>query len=498
MSSLFRQLIFPAREVNHFWIWVAGVLAMTIVFAFGTIYYPVPTNVFFAGLLLCAIIFFRLDVGILASIFFFFILFRLDLLILPKGQRYEEIIYIGSSALVVITYLVWQLRKFSKLSVGAGHNPISILLIFFIFWAAITLFWTTNLAHGFNMLFSMSINLLLVHMLCVFVQTPRSISSLLKLLTVLGAILGLLTITSKWYLYEYTFGYDNTPYNLIMAIGGDNLSLNSDNMRAGGFAPANHAAFGLNIFIFAILSSVFHSDTLKKKTGYLFIVMILIISLVLTGSKGGFGSMIIGMAFVLLTNPTIKDHRISWNIFFSFVIIVSIICALMMGEGRLSEAAKSGATSDMTNRSLSARITIWKNGFKESGDNLSLIVGYGLGASAKKAAILPHMHSFYFSTILDLGIIGMSLYLSIIFYAMKNLRQCIRSTSSRYIKNLLSCLAGALVSALINGLVMSEFTFPFFWILLGLIVAITTKSNYIDHKSFFSHEQLEDRGKICI
>lgn len=493
MLAKFEQIVFPLREEKHFWTWATCISILTIFFAFGTIFYPILSIVFFVGLLLCMIIFVKMEIGILASIFLYFILFRLVLLIFPQDRGYAEVIYIGSSIPVIITYLLWQLRKLSGLEKGSGDSKIIILLIFFIFWATVTLSWTDNPGHGLNLLYSMVINLFIVHMLSHFIQSRSNVYRLARFLAFFGAFLGLITVTSKWYLYEYTFGFDNTPYLLIMSVGADNLGMNvdMDNMRAGGFAPPNHAAFGLNIFLFAVISGVFNADSFYKKVAYLLVTIILIISLVLTGSKGGVGSMLVGLALVLFTNPAIKGRRLSWSILFGFVIIFSIICALMLGEGRLSESAKNRQASEMTNRSFSTRIEIWKRGFKESGNNLSLIYGYGLGASQAKAEILPHMHSFYFSTILDLGLIGMALFFCIIYYTFKKLRQCIKSTPSRYLKNLLSCFSGALVAALINGLVMAEFNFPFFWLLLGFILAVTTKSHYFETNNLKTNKSNE-------
>ncbi|PIE59440.1 MAG: hypothetical protein CSA32_03555 [Desulfobulbus propionicus] len=490
--TTFRQTMSPTRDVHYFWIWMSCIVLLTALLAVGTIGFPISVIVFLTGLLLCTVIFFKLEFGILASIFFFFLLFRLDLLAFPSGQKFAEVIYAGSSGLIVVTFLVWQFRKAARLEAGTGHNPLNILFFFFISWACITLLWSKNLNHGLNMLFSMGINLLLVQMLCVLVQSQQDIYSLLRFLIVLGLILSLTTIGSKWYLYEYEyrFTFSDIDWRLIMAVGGDNLALNlnMDNMRAAGFAPANHAAFGLNIFIFTVIAAVFNARTMLKKGLYLLLVMLMIISLILTGSKGGVGSMLIGLAVILLANPAIRGSRISWNILFGVVIICSIIIALMLGEGRLSEAARSGQSSEMTNRSLSARVDIWKRGFEESDNSLSLFFGYGLGTSAEKAKTLPHMHSFYFSAILDLGIIGLALYLGIILYIAKLLITCIRTTPSRYMKNFLSCFSGALVASLINGLVMAEFCFPFFWILLGVILAVTTRLRAVE--SVTSHGRL--------
>lgn len=476
MLADFKDIVLPEREIEHFGVWVAGIVIATLVFALGTIYYPVLSNVFFVGILAGALIFFNVDMGILVSIFFFFLLFRLELHFPARVKDYVEVIYIGSSALVLATYLLWQLRKFSGLENRSGHNPVNALILFFIFWGVVSLSWTGNIHHGINLLFTMTVNLIVVYLLSVFIQTRKDVKVLFKFIAAISAVLTITTVFSKWYLVEYSYEIEKTSAKLIWAIGGDTFGVNPDNMRAAGFAPANHAAFALNIFLFSILPFVFHHRNAIKKIKYILVVIVLVISMVLSGSKGGFGSMLLGLGFVLLTNPGIKGYRVAWCIFFGGLIIFSIAFALALGEERIKESAKGGASSKITSRSFSSRFAVWKRGFSESDNNFSLVYGYGMGASASMAKSLPHMHSFYFSALLDMGIVGLALYLSIILCTGVRLLKCILSTRDTYMKNLLSCLSGALVAAVINGLVMAEFSFPFFWILLGLVIAVTNRS----------------------
>jgi len=460
--------------------WTWWIFILTSLFAFGLIIVPIWAVIFFAVSLIVILIFFKLNIAILTSIFLFFLFFRIELIFPSQTKIYAEYIYGGSSVVILIPYILWLFRRAAGLDSRSSKNYLNKVTVVFILWGALSLIWTEDIIHGINLCFSMLINLMIIQILTVYIQSKKDINALFTFLLVAGCILGTITLFSKWYIYLYSIDLKVHDISFIASFGGDNLGPNPDIIRAAGFAPANHAAFGLNIFVFITLSFIFQTEGIRKKIKYILVFFLLIICLVLTGSKAGLLSMIIGLYFTLLINPFGKMKRIRWYFFMTFLLILSLLLMFLLGEGRIVESARGGESSELAYRSLSSRLEIWKRGFEDFDNILYLIFGYGLGSSAARAEILPHMHSFYFSALLDLGIVGLVLYISIILKVIIELYKNISLVESIHFKNLLICLLGALITCTIQGTVYAEFNFPFFWILLGLITSITSKLMYFE------------------
>ncbi len=314
-----------------------------------------------------------------------------------------------------------------------------------------------------------------------YIKSKEDLYKLLKFFFILGCVAGFFTFCSKFYTYVYEIDILE-GVRLAFNFGGDS-TVAKERIRASGFAPYGKVAFALNFFIFVTLSFVFWAKKSREKIFYTFVLSFLIITLILTGSKSGFGSFMVGISLALLFNPFIKHKRIRWTSIIAFLIIFGFIFVYVSfkGEGRI---VKSVAGGEMATSSATSRLEIWKIGIKEYCGTYGL--GFGVGTSASYAAEgnLPHMHNFFLSALFDLGIFGFALFVIIILRVLHELYKQIMYNQSKYIKNILSCLFGSFITAMIQGLTISEFDFTFFWIIIGVIVAITTKANLM-----VNHEQ---------
>jgi hypothetical protein len=211
----------------------------------------------------------------------------------------------------------------------------------------------------------------------------------------------------------------------------------------------------------------------REKIIYAVATSFLITCQLLTNSKGGIGSLVVGLYLALLINPFIKKKKLTWYFIITSLLIVGFMLNfIILGEaGRVAKSLAGG--SKIAAGSLTSRLEIWEIGFREFYKTLGL--GFGAGSSALIIEKLPHAHSFFFSALFDLGLIGFAFFISIILRIILELYRQISLTESMFLKNLLSCLFGALIAAMVQGLTISEYVFNFFWIIIGLIVAITTK-----------------------
>jgi len=447
-----------------------GIFVFTVLLALLLSFMPMFCLIIIVFLIIFLSFYYKLNSGILLSFALFLVFNRFNLHYISAGRDFVEVILVSSFPILII-YSIWLVRRLSKIDDGTCKNYINKLMVLFTIWVALSIFWSKDIIHGLNLSFAMLVNLAIVQLFTVFIKNKEDLHFLLRFLIVLGCILSFVTLTSKWYIYEKRINIQD-GLSFTINLGGE-TSIGSEKIRAGGFAVTDQAAFMLNFFIFLALSFLIWVKERREKVIYAIATYFLITCAMLTNSKGGLGSLIIGLFLALLINPFIKKRKMTWYfIIMSFFIAGFMSNFIILGEvGRVAKSFGSG--SEVAIGSLTSRLEIWEIGFRAFYKTFGL--GFGTGSSAMVAENLPHMHSFYFSALFDLGFIGLTLFIIIILRIILELYRQISLTESMFLKNLLSCLFGALIAATIQGLTISEYTFSFFWIIIGLIVAITTK-----------------------
>lgn len=457
-------------KINFYqWLWICP---FTVLLAFLLIIEPPLSLIIIAFILLFLTISYRLDLGILFSIFLFFLFYRFEIQYVSPTKKFADVLTL-STIPILIVYSMWLFRRFTGADNRTCKNYINKLIIFFTVWGILSLFWTRDVIHGVDMTIEMLINLMIVQLFTVYLSSREDMNILFKFLIGLGCVLGFYTIVSKFYYSPEIIINIHSGFRLAISLGGETFE-GSKAIRAGGFAMSDAAAFALNFFIFIALSFLVGIKEKRKRIISLLVLCYLLLCAVLIGSKGGLGGLVIGLYFALLINPMIKKRRITWYFFITFLLILSIVFnVVILGEGRVTKSFSGGMSSKIALNSLTSRLDIWEIGFKKFYETYG--VGFGIGTSAAEAKTLPHMHSFFFSALFDLGFIGFAFYMGIILKVIVELYKKISASENIFMKNILCCLFGALIAAMIQGSVISEYSFNFFWVIIGVIVAMTTK-----------------------
>jgi len=468
------------RYAFHFGsIWIL-ISILTLIFAFATILDPVLSGLFLLGGILSVLAFLYLDSAILIALILFLLLYRVVFHYQTESKVFVEVIQVGSYMGIIAAYMAWVVRRMAGLENRSFKNYLNKPVGVLIFWSILSLFWTKDILHGIHLCVSLIINLMIIQLIVVLFSDKERVYFGFKFLIIASFFIGIIIFVSKWQLYEFDYPLTGPQLTFVAELGGDNFGPDPDLMRAAGFATANQVAFILNTFIFMVLSFLLQQKSFAKKCLYLLLFFFLLLCLALTGSKGGLLSFVSGICFILLINPVLTMKRIKWCALISLLLVLGVTIVLLLGEGRIVKSIEGGKSAEFATISFSSRIEVWKNGFKEFDNPIDFIFGYGIGSSAAKAEILPNMHSFYFSALLDLGIIGFGLFACIILMVVNNLYQAISLSRSLFFKSMLICLSGALIAAIINGLVMAEFSFHFFWIVIGIIVSLTNRAGFFE------------------
>ena len=134
------------------------------------------------------------------------------------------------------------------------------------------------------------------------------------------------------------------------------------------------------------------------------------------------------------------------------------------------------------------RIERWSKGITMFKENPVFGVGFENWAEADWRMFNSdgaECHNIFIECISELGFAGLAAFLMLIYYTFKNnsdTRALSAGDENRFIFNMAKSLDIALISYLVTGFFVTVLYYPYFWINLGMTVALNTvaKKKYID------------------
>ena len=347
---------------------------------------------------------------------------------------------------------------------GAPRNELNTFMLLLALWAAISLFWTTDTVHGINMLVSLANGLLVLVIFKSLLRTKGQLKNLLHFAFLIGCACVILLTVSYWY-------YGSETIDLI---GDVKLFLVFDNEegRPGGFAPVNHASSILNFFIFVGFSLMYRAGALKRVALSVFILF-MIFGVFFTGSKGGIGSLVLGLGFLITAVPFLR--RRSWYMMpLVFVLILAMLIAvsIITGEGFGEQRTISSAA--VASISIETRLEFWEKGFEYLKSSMG--IGTGVGGFARFIDPWPGAHSFFFSLIFDLGVVGASIFVIMLVRILFLAGKTVLDAADDELKFISWCLIGSLVVFSIHSLVEADYIYFPFWLFLSMLLSVSNLS----------------------
>ena len=414
----------------------------------------------------------------IASIFFYLILFFIiSMYMSPKrwflvciallplyntGFEYilkQRITYPIYYIAIFFTFCAWILKRQTTTEgdryVFSGLHALS---IFFVLWSGIALVWSINIYRGVPAFLELISGLLIFLLVTDLIRTKEDIRQLLGFLIGVGCILAAITFSSYWFSGEKTIEITD-KVNFF-------LSLINEKGRPAGFTGVNHAATILNFFIFSGLSFFFLTEG-KRRLVIPLAIFFLMVIVVMTGSKSGFGGLIIGLFLLNLTLPLIKGWRISSFFIIVCVLVLSFFLAMLLtGE----EIARSRVTAVGTPFSYETRFEWWSVGFRE----FFKTCGIGLGTGGMREMLYPVLftHNIFLSALFDLGIVGFGIFSLLLLSLFSAFKKAIKICADKQLEAVLLCMFAAMVGYLINNILQGDYYNRIFWLILGLDAAI--------------------------
>ena len=225
------------------------------------------------------------------------------------------------------------------------------------------------------------------------------------------------------------------------------------------------------IMIIPISASLFwYSKKIHKKAIFLITSLILTIALVLTLSRGGW----VGFAFGIFIFIILIEKKLLLSI-----IPIVLAGVYFLPQSIVNRILTIGNLGDSSN---AYRIRLWKITLEIIRDNW--LVGVGFGYIPFKTTFetyirtMPayHSHNTYLQTMGEMGILGLIVFIMLIFVLYKYSIKRLMKQEDRYIRTMAGGVLAGLAALLAHGAVESVLYLPkiiiTFWTLVGLILAL--------------------------
>ena len=266
--------------------------------------------------------------------------------------------------------------------------------------------------------------------------------------------------------------------------------LSSGRYLIGSFYWHNQMAGFIVILIPLLLSLFLLIKNLYLKFVLLSAILISLIAIVFTYSRGGWLSLIASLLlFFVLSFKKIKSHIKPLFIMFTIFMIFGFVVLKPANIGKKAESVKTELSSQTRSVSGNLRITVWQNTFQMIKDNPIFGVGPGVfGESYYKYQNVPWLyaknaHNHYLEYVAELGIVGFFLFAAItinaIFMVLAE-----RKALGDYAKYpLLIGIIAALFGSAFHALVDIDWSrislYSIYWILLAVLFANLTRKDRV-------------------
>ena len=223
----------------------------------------------------------------------------------------------------------------------------------------------------------------------------------------------------------------------------------------------------LIIIIPVTVACFFKERRIKFKIVYGTAAFVMGICMILTFSRGGW----LGLLFAAALFLVILDRR------FIFLGIIGLIGLYFV----LPSAVVSRFTSigNMADTSTTYRVYIWIGTLRMLRDYWLGGVGFGMAPFAKvypayalNAIAAPHSHNLFLQMTCDCGIVGLFVFLAVIFMFCRTVGGAIKRTEDKELKYILtgslSALAGFMVQSLTDYTFYNYRVMLIFWVLIAL------------------------------
>jgi putative inorganic carbon (HCO3(-)) transporter len=265
-----------------------------------------------------------------------------------------------------------------------------------------------------------------------------------------------------------------TGVHLFVALLNPALFTNPESrvgISSGGFlGDGNDFSLSVNICVPLMLFLMLESKRILPKIGLSVGLFMLVMAIVATQSRGG----TLAFGAVVLYFWMGSQRKVLMASLFSMIVVVALVMAPSAYFERMT------TITDPEEGSSAGRIEAWKEGVKMAARNPLMGAGAGhfpLAFGSATEGRWKTAHSIYFLLLGELGLPGLAVLLSLIFYNLWANRQLkgelhkLPPDKASTALNILNCTNAALIAYATGGAFLSAAYYPHMYVLAGLHVA---------------------------
>lgn len=262
-------------------------------------------------------------------------------------------------------------------------------------------------------------------------------------------------------------------------------SLAHDGIGSGAFfSDENDVALFINMWLPFCFFLFMYEKEFKKKVFYATGVVVGVLAVVVSFSRGGFvGLVSVGFFIWIFSNRKVLSLVI--------IVLVGVSVYYYSGESYLNEMS---TVTDQSDDTAQARLKSWTSAWKMFLDNPLGVGGNNFqwrfheyqGDNFLRGMGGRVAHSLWFTLIPELGIIGIIIYFRLLFYNIKDtfFLKAINVDNNpdmQYLHILSLSFIASLAGFFASATFISVLYYPHYWYLTGLIVA--TRMIYVNYKA---------------
>lgn len=400
-----------------------------------------------------------------------------------RFERVYDVRFFPYIIFLLISGLGWMIGKVTKRIEHRTSTPIDGVLVAVVVYEVISILWSPHFSLGVFLSLFLITNFLLFYLTTAFLREENVLRMAVHFWIAAGIITATGIILSQWFeTISDIYISNNMGFHIAFSQLGE---------RPAGLAGVDHAAGFTNTAIAMTLGTVIYEKSKKLKIMYIFFILYMLFSVILTTSRGALIGLMGACAFFVLMHPFFKGKFIRYSFLFGVIIIFIILIAkpgfidrMLIGFGYTGTQLFSEETGYQMAKGetegiagLDIRMDWWKMGLKEMIEKpLKLLFGLGIGGFIYYSKESPEVNSVSFAFFYDMGMFGMILFITFMYILVSNLHYYLKNGKKSYSYYILLASTTALIAdAGIHGLVdydLTSYGSKFFWFPLGFVMAV--------------------------
>lgn len=272
------------------------------------------------------------------------------------------------------------------------------------------------------------------------------------------------------------------------------IGIKNKGVGIGGFiGDENDFCMALNMVLPFTIFSMFMEKNKKQKLFYILITGLILFVIVLTKSRGGFVGLVAVIGYSILRSNKKALLTLLIGIFGIFIVVIAP-SGYWQEMGTISdEATKKSEYLEEQSGTGAQRLYSWKLGWNMFLENPIVGIGQGnypwhvkdqeerLKLQWKERSLGGRAaHSLYFTLLPELGLVGLTIFVSMLLYTWKDLNwlkqraknnRKILTGEDKYIYYTALSMEASIIGYLISSVFISTLYYPNLWLMLGFVVA---------------------------